>query len=626
MSHGDIQGLCLLILFPRQIHGWMFLGWICAAPALSVAADSPDRPQGAFDHRPDLRQGPDQLFLFFPYGGIAFHNTILYNYYMALSSESPTSLQTLDRHSLIRIISGLETRIHNLEEENQELKNLVQILRDEMRRLKGEKGRPVLKPSLPDDPSSKGKQRRTGNWKKSGKTITVTRRERLPMNKELLPEDARSKGTRKIIIQDLRIEPDNVEFELERYYSAREKKTYEPRLPAGYEGSSFGPGIRHLVLALHYQGRMPQKLLQTFLSGMAVRISEGEVASLLVKSGARFQRENEAACRAAVQKHHYQHIDDTGARLQGKNGATIVTGNESFVAYRTGNHKNRLAALRSLWRTEHLRYRLDEEAIAYVRGKLPHTTLDQILKRFKTRVFSNDSDFEKEVLGHPAILGFNPLALRYVREAAAVAAFRASDSTKWLVCDDAGQFKGLTANLQLCWVHVVRHFKALDPLTPRFRNTLDRFLNNLWTYYEKLNQYKRAPCRKDKARLWREFDHVFKPETGYYALDRRIQKVLRQKTDLLTVLSFPETPLHNNPCELDVREKVVQRKIRNCHRSAPGAKASDLFLGLMGTCRKNKIGFWEFLKDRIYQTHTIPELQKIINSSPTRASPCATTY
>jgi regulator of replication initiation timing len=604
----------------------MFLGRICAAPAFGVAADSPDRPQGAFDHRPDLRQGPDQLFLFFPYNGIVFHIAILYNYYMALSSPSLASLKKMSRESLIRIISELETRILNLEEENKDLKNVVQTLKDEIRRLKSEKGRPLLKPSLSDRPPQEKKKRKTGNWTKSARAITVTRRERLSMNAELLPPDARSKGTRTIIIQDLRIEQDNVEFELERYYSAREKKTYESRLPPGYEGSSFGPGIRHLVLALHYQGRMPQKLLQTFLSGMGVRISEGEVASLLVTSVARFEAENEMACRAAVQRHGYQHIDDTGARLQGKNGATIVTGNESFVAYHTGFYKNRLAALQALWRTDALRYRLNAEAISYIRGKLPHTTLDKILKRFRNRVFSNDRDFEEKVLGHPDILRFNPLALRYVREAAAVAAFREDDSTKRLVCDDAGQFKGLTSDLQLCWVHVMRHFKALDPLSPRFRNILERFLDSLWTYYEKLTQYKRAPRCRDKARLWREFDNVFKPETGYYALDRRIQKVLRQKTDLLTVLSFPETPLHNNPCELDVREKVVQRKIRNCHRSAPGAKASDLFLGLMGTCRKNKIGFWEFLKDRIYQTQTIPELQKIINSSPTRASPCATTY
>ena len=545
---------------------------------------------------------------------------------MSLSSECPASLKTPDRDSLIRIITELTTRIHNLEEENQELKNLIQNLKDEIRRLKGEKGRPVIKSSLPDNPSAEKKQRRSRKWKKSKKTITITRREHLPINKELLPKDARYKGTRRIVIQDLRIEPDNVEFELERYYSSRERKTYESRLPPGYEGSSFGPGIRHLVLALHYQGRMPQKLLQSFLLGMGVRISEGEVAFLLVTSAARFQGEHEAACRAGVQKHCYQHIDDTGARLQGKNGATIVTGNESFVAYRTGNYKNRLAALRALWRTDTLCYRLDEDAIAYVKRKLPHTTLDTILKRFKKSVYSNDREFEEKVLGHPDILCFNPQALRYVREAAAITAFRASDPTKRLVCDDAGQFKGLTVDLQLCWVHAARHFKTLDPLTPEFRHTLDRFLDSLWTYYEKLNQYKQAPCRKDKVRLWREFDNVFKPKTGYYALDRRIKKVLQQKAELLTFLSFPQTPLHNNPCELDIREKVVQRKIRNCHRSAAGAKASDLFLGLMGTCRKNKISYWEFLKDRIYQTHTIPELQKIIASSPPRASPSATSY
>lgn len=422
---------------------------------------------------------------------------------MSLSSECPASLKTLDRNSLIQIIRELTTRIHNLEEENQELKNLIQNLKDEIHRLKGEKGRPVIKSSLPDNPPTEKKQRRSRKWKKSRKTITITRGEHLPINKELLPEDARYKGTRRIVIQDLRIEPDNIEFELERYYSAWERKTYESRLPQGYEGSSFGPGIRHLVLALHYQGRMPQKLLQTFFLGMGVRISEGEVAFLLVTSAARFQAEHEAA--------------------------TITT-------------------------------------------------------------------------------------------------FRSSDHTKRLGCDDANQFKGLIDDLQLCWVHVTRHFKTLDLLTPEFRHTLDRFLDSLWTYYEKLNHYKQAPCSKDKVRLWRELDNVFKPETGYYALDRRIKKVLQQKAELLTVLSFPQIPLHNNPCELDVREKVVQRKIRNCHRSAAGASASDLFLGLIGTCRKNKISYWEFLKDRIYKTHTILELQKIIASSPPRASPTATSY
>jgi transposase len=194
----------------------MFLGRIRSTATAGIAADSPDRRQRPLDDRPYLRQRPNQLFLLFLYGGIVFHNAIKYNSFMALSSEGATSLDTTARASLIRTISRQATRILNLEEENQELKNLVKALKDEIRRLKGEKGRPALKPSLPDQPGEEKKPRRTGNWKKSGKTITVTRTERLSIKPAVLPADARYKGTRRVIIQDLRIEPDNVAFEIER--------------------------------------------------------------------------------------------------------------------------------------------------------------------------------------------------------------------------------------------------------------------------------------------------------------------------------------------------------------------------------------------------------------------------
>jgi hypothetical protein len=516
----------------------------------------------------------------------------------AILGFSRETLQSFDRETLIRTILNLQETIRDLSASAQELK-------DELRRLRGEKGRPGLKPSVPDE----GKKRKTGLWQKSGKTITVTRRERLTIDPRILPKDAVFKGSRKILIQDIQIRTDNVEFEIERYYSPNEKKTYEASLPQGYDGSFFGPGIRHLVLALHYQARMPQKLLQTLLSGMGVLISEGQISALLLRKGG-FEEEQAAARQAGTEKHAYQHVDDTGARICGKNGATIVTGNESFVAYRTGLHKDRMSALKALRGTDTLDYLIDDGALAYVRAKLPTTTLAAALARFKNRSFSQDSELETKVLGHRAIRRFRPGALHYVREAAAIAAFRAQGAPRCLVADDAGQFKGLTESLQLCWVHVARHFKDLDPGSPDFRRILDEFLTAMWGYYDRLKEYRHAP--RNKKSLFCKFDEVFTPKTGYYALDRRIKKALKQKAELLTVLEYPDTPLHNNPCELDVREKVVQRKIRNCHRSFAGAKASDIFLGLMGTCRKNNISFWDYLKDRVYKTRSIPELKKII--------------
>jgi len=50
-------------------------------------------------------------------------------------------------------------------------------------------------------------------------------------------------------------------------------------------------------------------------------------------------------------------------------------------------------------------------------------------------------EFEEKVLGHPDILRFNPKAIRYIREVAAITAFRAFDPSKRLVCDDTGQFQ-----------------------------------------------------------------------------------------------------------------------------------------------------------------------------------------
>lgn len=129
---------------------------------------------------------------------------------------SRETLQALDRETLIRTIL-------NLQETIQDLAASVQELKDELRRLRGEKGRPGLKPSVPDEPAE-GKKSKTGLWRKSGKTITVTRRERLAVDQRILPKDAVFKGTRKILIPDIKILTDNVEFEIERYYSPSEKK------------------------------------------------------------------------------------------------------------------------------------------------------------------------------------------------------------------------------------------------------------------------------------------------------------------------------------------------------------------------------------------------------------------
>ena len=74
------------------------------------------------------------------------------------------------------------------------------------------------------------------------------------VNQEQLPADAIFKGYEDVVVQDLVIRTDNVQFRKEKYYSPSQKRTYLAPLPAGYHGQ-FGPKVRAWVLAMYYGGR-----------------------------------------------------------------------------------------------------------------------------------------------------------------------------------------------------------------------------------------------------------------------------------------------------------------------------------------------------------------------------------
>jgi hypothetical protein len=82
---------------------------------------------------------------------------------------------------------------------------------------------------------------------------------------------------------------------------------------------------------------------------------------------------------------------------------------------------------------------------------------------------------------------------KIIKDGARVAAYRADEEApvvKLLVCDDAGQSKGITAEVGLCWVHDARHYKKLTPVIELHRKLLDEFMDQYWKYYQQLLEYK----------------------------------------------------------------------------------------------------------------------------------------
>ncbi len=117
----------------------------------------------------------------------------------------------------------------------------------------------------------------------------------------------------------------------------------------------------------------------------------------------------------------------------------------------------------------------------------------------------------------------------------------------------------------------------------------------------------------------RRFDAIFSTETGFASLDRLLTRLRAHKDELLMVLKRPDIPLHTNGSENDIRCQVTRRKISAGTRSDAGRDARDAFLGLMKTCAKHAISFWDYLGDRLgaLEAPAVPRLAAIVSVHPT---------
>jgi hypothetical protein len=154
-----------------------------------------------------------------------------------------TSITDQDtRELVVRLLNLVETLAADLRVAQTE----IQRLRDEINRLKGEQGKPTIKPgtkSTATDHSSEPERRQPRSWKKGRKLdqIVIDRQEELTVDRDLLPPDARFEGHEEVVVQDVVIHTDNVLFRKEKFHSATQRRTYLAELPPGYDGE-FGPG------------------------------------------------------------------------------------------------------------------------------------------------------------------------------------------------------------------------------------------------------------------------------------------------------------------------------------------------------------------------------------------------
>jgi hypothetical protein len=325
--------------------------------------------------------------------------------------------------------------------------------------------------------------------------------------------------------------------------------------------------------------------------------------------------------RAGLASSDHAHIDDTSARVMGKNHYTHIVCNPFFTAYVTLPRKDRMTIIEVLSQSKDLTFKFGETAFSLMAQLgLPPKHLDTLRASHTDKVLSRDEldDLFTQMFKAP---NESKKSRQTIMEASAICAYQDSpEAVSALICDDAPQFKLITALLGLCWIHEGRHYKKLTPFLQPHQEMLTQFLDDFWAFYEMLLYYKEEPNAEAAGRISSMFDALFSKQTGYDQLDKRIAITRAKKEELLLVLKRPEIPLHNNSAELGARAKARSRDISLQTRSKAGTEAKDTLMTIVQTCRKLKVNVFNYIHDRVSKTFAMPSLASLIRSAASQTN------
>lgn len=519
------------------------------------------------------------------------------------------------------LLSTLENVLHHLAEQTV----IVQSLRDEINRLKGEDGKPTISGKNQKEPvkgnsnvssesvrkdKTKPKQAKPIKFDDTRpideiETIDIT-------DKSLLPKDIVFKGYAKSHYQSLEIRSKLIEIRRLIYYSASENKTYTADLPVGYEkGSDYTQELKGHISLFKFSLGLSTPKIGDFLRMHGISISNGSISNIVLENGESLKGERTAIHQAGLSTGLYESTDTTAARFNGVNYNTHVFGNEAYTAYFTKPHKDRQTVLDLIRGEQPRTYLLNEHTFTlYEYLKIPF----KITHPLRRLIFDKAVDkqaFMDQIKGCLAAQDYQKHEDKLL-EGAYLAAYYAQNPLNILVSDDAPQYKLVSLLIALCWVHAGRHFKKLNPKFKHHQDLLNDFSTRFWAFYHKLKDYKLKPDPLTAKNLADEFDLIFSLKTGYQDLDDRIEKTKDNKQQLLVVLKHPYVPLHNNDAELAVRKEVRYRDVSFQTRTEKGTQAKDVFFTIIQTCKKLGVNAYLYILDSVTKKFDLTSLDILV--------------
>jgi hypothetical protein len=530
----------------------------------------------------------------------------------------PGEISTTEQRLLLNTLE----RVFKIVEDQSEL---IQSLRDEINRLKGEDGKPQISGknqkaiSLAQRMISSENARKTIGKLRKNKPIKFD--ESRPVDEfqkidfkdiSALPIDAVFKGYAKSHYQSLEIRSKLIEVQRAIYYSASENTTYTADLPSDYmQGSDYTQELKGHISLFKFSLGLSIPKIGDFLRMHGIAISNGSVSNILIENGESLKSEQIAIHEAGIETGLYEASDTTASRFNGANYNTHVFGNDSYTAYFTKPHKDRQTIVDLIRLDKPRTYLLNESTFKlYEYLKIPAKITKPLIPLIEEQ-FLDQQAFIRQIETVLNAQDYQKHAPKLL-EGAYLSAYHAQTPLNILLSDDAPQYKLVALLIAGCWVHAGRHFKKLNPKIIYHQQLLDDFLTRFWTFYQKLKQYKDKPEPNKARQLANEFDTLFNTITGYQELDDRIQKTKANKHELLVVLTHPYVPLHNNDSELAVRKEVRYRDVCFQTRTEKGTQAKDVFFTIIQTSKKLGVNAYQYIMDRITKKFNFTPLHILV--------------
>ncbi len=334
----------------------------------------------------------------------------------------------------------------------------IQELKDEVARLKGEKGKPKIKPSQlePQEKApkpeadaqetkgenSKKKKKRPGSEKRH-KTADLTIHETkvIQPNQEI-PSGSEFKGYQDYTVQELIVRPQNILYRLAIWVTPTGEYLRGQLSPQIREQGHFGPTLKSYLLYQYHHCHVTQPKLLEQMQEWGIDISAGQLNCILVEDKDKYHVEKQDILRVGLSVSSYINTDDTSARHRGVNSYCTHIGNEWFACFETTSHKNRINFL-ELLRGQRTDYVLSSEALTYMsEHKLPQSKWLPLSFSIN-RVFKD----KEEWLSYLKELGIEKNShVKTATEGALLGAVIASgvSANLGIVSDGAGQFRLLS--------------------------------------------------------------------------------------------------------------------------------------------------------------------------------------